>query len=226
MIDIPCDHDRVFPCDPATTALLCIDMQRDFLDPEGYSAAGGEDVGPIREIIPRARAVLDTARVAGMTVVHTREGHEPDLSDLTDAKAERSAASGNPIGAEGPLGRLLIRGEYGHDFIDEMQPQEGEPVIDKPGFGAFYATKLGDTLVSAGVTHLLFLGVTTQCCVFGTLREAVDRGYRTLLLEDCCGAFGDHLQQGTLDMIASEGHLFGWITDSTRTLDALSAEAV
>jgi nicotinamidase-related amidase len=220
MPDIAADHHRTFRCDPAHTALICIDMQRDFLDPGGYAAAGGEDVGLVRGIIPRAQAVLDAARNLGMTIVHTREGHRPDLCDLSAAKAERSAASGNPIGAPGPMGRLLIRGEYGHDLIDEMQARSGEAVVDKPGFGAFYQTDLDLLLGNAGITHLWILGVTTQCCVFSTLREAVDRGYSCLTLRDCCGAFDDHLHQGTLAMIASEGHLFGWVSDSERLLAA------
>lgn len=225
MIEVNCWHDRTFRFDPARAALLCVDMQRDFLDPRGYSAAGGEDVSVGRAIIPRCRAVLDACRDAGLLIVHTREGHQPDLSDLHDAKQERSAGTGNPIGTPGPLGRLLIRGEYGHDFVDEMQPRPGEPVIDKPGFGAFYATELQDLLQARGVTHLILLGVTTQCCVFSTLREAVDRGYRCLTLEDCTAAFSDSLQRGVFEMIASEGHLFGWIATSDTLLRALTPSA-
>ena len=193
MVEVSCKHDRVFQFEPEKAALLCIDMQRDFLDPQGYSAVGGEDVSVGRTIIPRCRAVLDACRSAGLFIVHTREGHKPDLSDLHEAKQERSTGAGAPIGATGPLGRLLVRGEYGHDFVDEMQPMPEEPVVDKPGFGAFYATELQEMLRAQGVTHVILLGVTTQCCVFSTLREAVDRGYRCLTLEDCTAAFSESL---------------------------------
>lgn len=220
MIEVSCEFGRTFACHPLTTAVLAIDMQRDFLDPRGYSAAGGEDVTPVRRVIPNVQRVLAAAREAGMLVVHTREGHLPDLSDLPDAKQERSSGTGNPIGARGPLGRLLVRGEYGHDFIDECRPLPGEPVVDKPGFGAFYRTELQEILRDRGVSHLIVIGVTTQCCVFSTLREAVDRGYRCLTLEDCCGTFSESLQRGVFEMIASEGHLFGWISDSVRFEEA------
>jgi nicotinamidase-related amidase len=225
MVEVRCKHDRVFQFEPEKAALLCIDMQRDFLDPRGYSAVGGEDVSVGRTIIPRCRAVLDACRSAGLFIVHTREGHKPDLSDLHEAKQERSTGAGAPIGAAGPLGRLLVRGEYGHDFVDEMQPMPGEPVVDKPGFGAFYATELQEMLRAQGVTHVILLGVTTQCCVFSTLREAVDRGYRCLTLEDCTAAFSESLQRGVFEMIASEGHLFGWITEGATLVEALGATA-
>jgi nicotinamidase-related amidase len=207
----------------AKTALVLIDMQRDFLAPDGYSGVGGEDVGETRKIIPRVRAVLDAARAAGLTIVHTREGHKPDLSDLTPAKAFRSKTAGAEIGAEGPLGRLLIRGEYGHDFVDELQPIAGERVIDKPGFGAFYQTDLGPTLERRGVTHLIFTGVTTQCCVHSTLREAVDRGYWCLLLEDCTAAFDPDVQKAAVDAVETEGGLFGWVSSSQPLIAAMAA---
>jgi biuret amidohydrolase len=225
MVEVSCKHDRVFQFEPEQAALLCIDMQRDFLDPRGYSAVRGEDMSVGRTIIPRCRAVLDACRSAGLFIVHTREGHKPDLSDLHEAKQERSTGAGAPIGAAGPLGRLLVRGEYGHDFVDEMQPMPGEPVVDKPGFGAFYATELQEMLRAQGVTHVILLGVTTQCCVFSTLREAVDRGYRCLTLEDCTAAFSESLQRGVFEMIASEGHLFGWITEGATLVEALGATA-
>lgn len=225
MVEVSCSHGRVFRFEPAKTALLCIDMQRDFLDPRGYSAVGGEDVSVGQAIVPRCRAVLDACREAGVFVVHTREGHEPDLSDLTEAKQERSTGAGAPIGAPGPLGRLLVRGEYGHDFVDEMQPLPGEPVVDKPGFGAFYATELQDLLQPRAVTHVIVLGVTTQCCVFSTVREAVDRGYRVLTLEDCTASFSESLQRGVFEMIASEGHLFGWSAKGSDVVAALQIPA-
>lgn len=209
-----------FPRGPAT-ALVLIDMQRDFLDPGGYSGVGGENVAITRAIVPRVRAVLDAARAAGVTVVHTREGHRPDLSDLTPAKAFRSKAAGAEIGARGPLGRLLVRGEYGHDFVDELQPLPGEHVFDKPSFGAFYGTELGPTLQRLGVTHLVFTGVTTQCCVHSTLREAVDRGYWCLVLEDCTAAFDPTVHRAAIDAVETEGGLFGWVGSSGRLLAAL-----
>lgn len=221
MFTVPCDHDRTFRFSPKHTALLVIDMQRDFIAPDGIAGVSGEDVAPARAIIPAVANVLDAARSLGMFVVHTREGHEADLSDLHAAKRERSAASGGEIGMAGPLGRFLIRGEHGHDFVDELQPRPGEPVIDKPGFGAFYATSLGERLRIRGITHVMVTGVTTQCCVFSTLREAVDRGYWCLTLADCTAAFDPYLHEATMRMIASEDHLFGWISDSTRLLDAV-----
>jgi len=128
----------------------------------------------------------------------------------------RIPTSGAPIGGDGPLGRLLVRGEHGHDFVDEMQPIHDEPVVDKPGFGAFYSTDLHQILTARGIRHVLIFGVTTQCCVFSTLREAIDRGYYCCTLKDCCGAFSPSLHEGTFEMIAAEGHLFGWISDSAR----------
>jgi len=219
--EVACDHDRTLGLPPERTALLVIDMQRDFIAPDGVAAVSGENVAPAQAIVPRVRAVLDAAREHGLLVIHTREGHEPDLSDLTAAKRERSAASGGEIGARGPLGRFLVRGERGHDFVDELRPEPGEPVIDKSGFGAFHATDLAERLRIRGITHLILTGVTTQCCVFSTLREAVDRGYYCVTLRDGTAAFEPDWHDSTFRMIASEGHLFGWISDSERLLAAL-----
>lgn len=211
MISVPAFADRefVFPLDK--TALVLIDMQRDFLDNAGASGESEFDLAPLKAIIPAVRNLLDAARASGMTIVHTREGHASDLADLTAAKRERSRDAGAEIGEQGPLGRYLVRGEYGHDFIDELRPGPGEWVIDKPGFGAFYATDLDLRLRVRGITHLIIGGVTTQCCVQSTLREAVDRGYRCLTLADGCATFDMALHDATLAMIQSEGHLFGWI---------------
>ena len=150
---------------PARTALLVIDMQRDFLDPGGYAAAARLDVDALRRTIPAIQHVLAAARRLGMLVVHTREGHRPDLSDCPPAKMERSRAAGAEIGSAGPLGRLLVRGEFGHDFIDELQPIPGETVIDKPGYGAFHQTDLAQILQNRGIDHLILGGVTTEVCV-------------------------------------------------------------
>lgn len=187
--------------------MVLIDMQRDFIQNED---ANGES-GPVRAIVPSLQRLLGAARRIGMTVAHTREGHVPDLSDLNDAKRERSRDAGAEIGADGRLGRFLVRGEYGHDFIDELRPEAGEWIIDKPGFGAFYATDLDLRLRARGISHLIIGGVTTQCCVQSTLREAVDRGYRCLTLADGCATFDTALHDATMAIIQSEGHLFGWI---------------
>jgi nicotinamidase-related amidase len=220
---VACRDQRVFSAPPTKTALLVIDMQRDFCAPEGACALAGEDVGPLRAIVPLLTRVLAAARQRGLLVAHTREGHLPDLSDLSVAKRERSRAAGVDIGAPGPLGRLLVRGEYGHDFIDELRPIPGEAIFDKPGFGAFYRTELDAHLRARGVEHLLLSGVTTQCCVHSTLREAVDRGYYCLTLEDCCAAFSRRWHDATMDIIASEGHLFGSISSGAALLEALAS---
>jgi nicotinamidase-related amidase len=223
MIRVPCRAQREFSCAPERTALLVIDMQRDFCAPEGASARAGEDIAPLREMIPRLKQLLDGARRHGLLVIHTREGHLPDLSDLTAAKRERSAAAGADIGTPGPLGRVLVRGEYGHDFIDELTPLEHEAVFDKPGFGAFYRTGLEAYLRAHAIEHLILTGVTTQCCVQSTLREAVDRGYYCLSVEDCCAAFDPRWHAAAFEIIASEGHLFGWISSGAAVIKALEA---
>lgn len=221
LLQVPCRGERHFAFPEQRTALLLIDMQRDFCAPEGASAIAGEDIAPVRAIVPRLRQVLEAARRQGLVVIHTREGHLPDLSDLTPAKRARSAAAGAEIGSVGPLGRLLVRGEYGHDFIDELTPLPGEAVFDKPGFGAFYRTELEAYLRGRGIEHLILTGVTTQCCVQSTLREAVDRGYHCLTLEDCCAAFDPRWHAATFEIIASEGHLFGWVASAASLLDTL-----
>jgi nicotinamidase-related amidase len=218
---VACDHARRFAFAPERTALLVIDMQRDFIAEGGIAAVSGENVAATQAIVPNVLRVLSAAREHGLLVVHTREGHEPDLSDLHPAKQERSTAAGGEIGAKGPLGRFLVRGEHGHDFVDALPPIEGELVIDKSGFGAFHATDLRERLAIRGVTHLLVTGVTTQCCVFSTLREAVDRGYYCLTVADGTAAFDPSLHEATMRMIASEGHLFGWISDSARIAAAM-----
>jgi len=193
---VPCDHERRFAFAAERAALLVIDMQRDFIAPGGAADEGGENVAAAQAIVSNVGRVLRAARERGLLIVHTREGHEPDLSDLHAAKRERSAASGAEIGAKGPLGRFLVREEYGHDFVDELRPEPGELVIDKSGFGAFHATDLRERLSIRGITHLLFTGVTTQCCVFSTLREAVDRGYYCLMIADCSAAFRARAPRG------------------------------
>ncbi len=213
---VACRAGRTYAFDPASTALLVIDMQKDFLAPEGMCGQLGEDLSALTAIVPRISRLLDAARAAGLTVIHTREGYAPDLSDVHPLKRERDGP-----GTPGPLGRFLIRGEAGHDFIEELRPAPGEAVIDKPGFGAFYRTDLEAQLTAQGITHLILTGVTTQCCVFSTLREAVDRGFWCLLLEDCCAAFDPADQAATLQIVQSENHLFGWIAESGAVVDAV-----
>jgi nicotinamidase-related amidase len=192
------------------TALVIIDMQRDFVEPGGFGETLGNDVGLLAGVVPVLADVLRAARAAGMFVIHTREGHLPDLSDCPPAKLTR----GNPsmrIGDPGPKGRILIRGEPGHDIIPELYPIEGEPVVDKPGKGAFYATEFGDLLQAKGITKLVVTGVTTEVCVHTTVREANDRGYECLVLSDCVGSYFPDFQRIGLEMVAAQGGIFGWV---------------
>lgn len=194
---------------PAQTALLSIDMQRDFFGDDGDD--------PMREIVPRVTQLLDAARNIGCRIVHTREGYAPDLSDVTAYRKSLGY-----VGRQGPTGRFLIRGEWGHDFLDEVAPHEGETVIDKPGFSAFYASDLHEQLQASGTNRLILCGVTTQCCVHSTLREAVDLGYWCLTIADCCAADDPDLHDAALRLIAGEGDLFGWIGNLQDFLAATS----
>ena len=210
-----------FPLAVAATALVVIDMQRDFLEPGGFGDALGNDVSLLRATIDPLAAVIAAARAAGMVVVHTREGHRADLSDLSPAKHRR----GNfalKIGDSGPMGRILVRGEEGHDIIPELAPIAGEPVIDKPGKGAFYATDLEAILRSRGIARLVVCGVTTEVCVHTTVREANDRGFDCLVLSDCTGSYFPHFHEAALAMIKAQGGIFGWVAPSSALLAALS----
>ena len=207
------------------TALLVIDMQRDFLLPGGFGETLGNDVGLLQAVVPPLAELLGAARAAGIRVIHTREGHRPDLSDCPPAKLERGRPS-QRIGDPGPHGRILIRGEYGHDIIDELAPLPGELVIDKPGKGAFYATELQDVLQAAGITQLVVTGVTTEVCVHTTVREANDRGYQAVVVSDCVGSYFPEFQRVGLDMIAAQGGIFGWVADSTAIISALRSTAL
>ena len=206
--------------DPARTALVIIDMQRDFLEPGGFGESLGNDVSRLRAAIVPCRAVLDAARSIGMLVIHTREGHRPDLSDAPPAKVGRGTPTVR-IGAPGPMGRILVRGEPGHDIIPELSPIAGEPVIDKPGKGAFYQTELELVLRNRAIATLLVCGVTTEVCVHTTVREANDRGYRCIVLADCCASYFPDFHRVGLDMIAAQGGIFGWVASSHDTVDAL-----
>ena len=210
----------VLSVDLARTALVIIDMQRDFLEPGGFGAALGNDVTRLQAAVAPCRAVLAAARARDMLVIHTREGHRPDLSDAPRLKVER----GDPalrIGAPGPMGRILVRGEPGHDIIAELYPQAGEPVIDKPGKGAFYQTDLDLMLRNRGIDTLLVGGVTTEVCVNTTVREANDRGYRCVVLADCCASYFPEFHAAGLAMIKAQGGIFGWVASSRALLGAL-----
>jgi nicotinamidase-related amidase len=210
--------------DVATTALVLIDMQRDFIEPGGFGETLGNDVSLLEAIVPATRAALLAWREAGGLVVHTREAHQADLSDCPPAKRNR----GNPtlrIGDEGPMGRILVAGEPGNQIIDALAPIDGELVIDKPGKGAFYATGLHELLRQRGITHLLFGGVTTEVCVQTSMREANDRGYDSLLLEDCTESYFPAFKAATLDMVRAQGGIVGWTAPSAALLTALKPTA-
>jgi biuret amidohydrolase len=201
-------------------ALLIIDMQRDFLEPGGFGAGLGNDVGMLRLAIEPTRHVLAAARIAQFPVIHTREGHRPDLADLAPAKWRRGRLA-TRIGDCGPMGRILVRGEPGHDIVPELAPIAGEPVIDKPGKGAFYATDLEAMLRHRGIAQLIVCGVTTEVCVNTTVREANDRGFDCLVLEDCVASYFAAFHRAGLDMIKAQGGIFGWVAPSGALLAAL-----
>ncbi len=205
-----------FVFDPKHCAIVMIDMQRDFIEPGGFGETLGNDVSLLAPVVPAAQALLAWARALGMTIVHTRECHLPDLSDCPPAKLNRGAPSAR-IGAPGPMGRILIDGEPGADFVPSLRPLAGEIEITKRGKGAFYATSLGEQLTARGVTHLIFGGVTTEVCVQTTMREANDRGYDSLLIEEATGSYFPQFKQSTLEMVRAQGGIVGW----TARLDAL-----
>jgi len=206
--------------DPQKSAIVMIDMQRDFLEPGGFGETLGNNVSLLSAAIGPSKALLAGARRLGMLVVHTREGHRPDMADAPPAKVERGEPS-KRIGDVGPMGRILIRGERGHDIVDELAPVAGEPVIDKPGKGAFFATDLGAILTNRGIENLIVGGVTTEVCVHTTVREANDRGYRCVVAADCCGSYFPEFHEVGLRMIKAQGGIFGWVSDSRRILSAL-----
>jgi nicotinamidase-related amidase len=208
--------------DVSRSALVIIDMQRDFLEPGGFGAALGNDVSLLKAAVEPIRNVLNAARETGLLVIHTREGHRPDLADAPPLKVDR----GDPktrIGAPGPMGRILVRGEPGHDIIPELYPVAGEPVIDKPGKGAFYQTDLELMLKNRGIETLLVCGVTTEVCVNTTIREANDRGFRCIALSDGCASYFPDFHAAGLAMIKAQGGIFGWVSDSQKAIAALAA---
>ncbi len=207
--------------DLAHAALVIIDMQRDFLEPGGFGAALGNDVSRLKAAVEPCRNVLAAFRSRGVVVIHTREGHRPDLSDAPPYKVQR----GDPrlrIGAPGPMGRILVRGEPGHDIIRELYPVAGEPVIDKPGKGAFYQTDFDLMLRNRGIDTLFVCGVTTEVCVNTTVREANDRGYRCIVVSDCCASYFPEFHDMGLKMIKAQGGIFGSVTSSRALLKSIA----
>ena len=209
-----------FKLDPSRAALVVIDMQRDFVEPGGFGETLGNDVSLLQAIVPATARLIQGFREAGLTVIHTRECHRPDLSDCPPAKKDR----GNPalrIGDQGPMGRILIAGEVGADIIPELYPVAGEIVLDKPGKGAFYATDLGDILKERGICQLVFAGVTTEVCVQTTMREANDRGYECLLAEDATESYFPAFKKAAIDMMTAQGAIVGWVAPVADIVEGL-----
>lgn len=212
-----------FEFDPKTTALVVVDMQGDFLLPEGFGALLGNDVALLWEIVPVVQRLLEVCRSAGITIIYTKEGHRPDLSDCPPSKYNRGCGQSR-IGDQGPNGRYLVQGEPINEIIPQLRPQPGELVIAKPGKGAFYATNLHQELRVRGITHLLITGVTTEVCVQTTMREANDRGYECLLVEDATASYFPEFKEVTIRMVRSQGGLVGWTTRSEQAIAGLLNE--
>ncbi|HEY8877108.1 MAG TPA: cysteine hydrolase [Roseateles sp.] len=214
---------RPFPYtfDAAHTALVVIDMQRDFVEPGGFGASLGNDVTRLQAIVPTVRRMLDAWRAIGGVVLHTREAHRPDLSDCPPAKRLRGQPSLR-IGDLGPMGRILIAGEPGAEIIPELAPLPGEWVVDKPGKGMFYGTAVDESLRECGITHLLFMGVTTEVCVQTSMREANDRGYECLLIEDGTESYFPEFKAAALAMLTAQGAIVGWSATASAVMEALA----
>lgn len=216
----PYPYSLPAPNEKNTVALLVIDMQRDFIEEGGFGSVLGNGVKPLSRIIPTIQTLLETFRQRGLPVIHTREGHRPDLSDCPPAKLIRGGGK-LKIGDPGPMGRILITGEPGNAIVPELAPQAGEIVIDKPGKGAFYQTELQAILQSLSVSHLIVTGVTTEVCVQTTMREANDRGYECLLVEDATESYFPQFKQATLAMIQAQGGIVGWVASANQVIDTL-----
>lgn len=215
-------YEYTLPDDLSKLALVIIDMQRDFMEPGGFGDALGNDVARLQAIVPALKELLAAFRTLGLPVIHTIECHQPDLSDCPPAKLNRGKGS-LKIGDEGPMGRILVLGEPGNGIIPDLAPLPGEIVISKPGKGAFYATPLGAILAERGITHLLMTGVTTEVCVQTTMREANDRGYECLMVEDCTESYFPEFKQATLEMVRAQGGIVGWTAPSANVLDTFAA---
>ncbi len=205
---------------PETTALIMIDMQRDFLEEGGFGSMLGNDVSLLRAAIEPCKAVLKAAREKGLMVIHTREGHRRDMTDCPPAKKARGGLEIG-LGDKGPMGRILVRGEEGHDIIKELYPLEGEAIIDKPGKGSFYQTDLELILRNRNIKTLIVCGVTTEVCVHTTVREANDRGFEAIVVSDAVGSYFPEFNRVALEMIKAQGGIFGWVTDSAQIIAAL-----
>lgn len=203
-------------------ALVIIDMQRDFLEPGGFGESLGNDVSRLQSIVPAVQRLQAACRAQGITIIQTKEGHKADLSDCPPAKKERGKGA-LTIGDEGPMGRILILGEPGNDIIEALKPQPEEIVISKPGKGAFYQTELAAILKEKQITHLIFTGVTTEVCVQSTMREANDRGYECLLVEDATESYFPEFKQATVEMVRAQGGIVGWTATTQQVLDGLRA---
>lgn len=209
--------------DPSTTAMIIIDMQRDFVLPGGFGEKLGNDTSLLLAAVEPTQRALAKAREKGIFVIHTREGHRPDLTDCPPAKLTRGGKTF--IGTEGPMGRILVRGEQGHDIIHQLYPVSGEPVIDKPGKGSFHATDLHQILLDRRIKTLVVCGVTLEVCVHTTVREANDRGYECVVLSDCVASYFPEFQRVGLEMIKAQGGIFGWVSNSKNFVAAISSAA-
>jgi biuret amidohydrolase len=214
-------YDYELPSDLSKLALIIIDMQRDFMEPGGFGDALGNDVSRLQAIVPTLKQLLEAFRAYKLPIFHTIECHQPDLSDCPPSKLRRGKTL--KIGDQGPMGRILVRGEPGNWIIPELEPLPGEVLIPKPGKGAFYATDLQERLQERGITDLLFTGVTTEVCVQTTMREANDRGYECLMVEDCTESYFPEFKQSTLEMIRAQGGIVGWTATADTVLEGLKA---
>jgi len=220
-VDLPAEPFD-FPFKPDQSALIVIDMQRDFIEPGGFGESLGNDVSPLQAIVPVVAQLISAFRAQGLPVIHTRECHRPDLSDCPLAKLNRGSPSLR-IGDQGPMGRILIAGEAGTDIVPDLQPIPGELIIDKPGKGAFYQTRLSEALAAKKIRQLIFAGVTTEVCVQSTMREANDRGFECLLATDATESYFPAFKQAAIEMITAQGAIVGWTSTTKIITDALES---